>query len=474
MNSPWLLRVAVTLICAASGAVLVHLLGANVFGVALGASLGAAAWVLVDGLAAERVVAWLQRGTPDPAPRMAGLWAELAYRIERALRQREDALTRQQQRHTQLLDAIEASPNGVLLLDANDHIEWCSQRAAAHLGLDPQRDAGQHVTNLVRYPAFVACLAQGDDATPALFEGPAGGTVSTYVCRYGEGSRLVITQDVTERERTEAMRRHFVANVSHEIRTPLTVVAGFVETLRTLELSEAERQRVLQLMHEQAQRMQALVADLLVLAQLEGSARPQVNEWHDLRHLMTDALATARLLSAGAHELRATIPKGVEVAGNGSELLSALSNLLNNAVRYTPAGGVVELSYVAHANGTLQIDVRDSGIGVAREHLPRLTERFYRVDQGRSRNTGGTGLGLAIVKHVMQRHGGELLVQSELRRGSVFSMVLPGSRLRLAGPDPVALLSAGGRSGSAPDDLSGAVPGLATPSPAEPAPSLGG
>ncbi len=463
-----------TLLCAAAGAGLMHLLGAQVFGVALGASLGAAGWVLVDSLAAARVVAWLQRGAHGPAPRQAGLWAELADRIERALRQREAKLVRQQQRHAHLLDAIEASPNGVLLLDANDHIEWCSRRAAAHLGLEPQRDAGQHATNLVRHPAFVARLAQGDDAAPALFEGPGGGTVSAYVCRYGEGSRLVITQDVTERERTETMRRHFVANVSHEIRTPLTVVAGFVETLRTLELSEAERQRVLQLMHEQAQRMQALVADLLVLAQLEGGARPQVNEWHDLRHLMTEALATARLLSGGAHELRASLPKGVEVAGNASELLSALSNLLHNAVRYTPAGGVVELSYVAHAHGTLQIDVRDSGIGVAREHLPRLTERFYRVDQGRSRNTGGTGLGLAIVKHVMQRHGGELLVHSELRRGSVFSMLLPGSRLRQAAPDLVALLSAAGRSGSTPVDQSGAVPGPATPNPAAPAPSLGG
>jgi two-component system phosphate regulon sensor histidine kinase PhoR len=244
--------------------------------------------------------------------------------------------------------------------------------------------------------------------------------------------RLLLSQDITERERAEAMRRDFVANVSHEIRTPLTVLAGFVETLAELPLTEPERRRVLGLMAQQTARMQALVGDLLMLAQLEGSPRPGADRWLPLATLLQRSLADAVALSAGRHLI---VPRGVsdvEVAGTEGELLSAVGNLLGNAVRYTPEGGRIELGWGRQEDGRAFIEVSDTGPGIAREHLPRLTERFYRVDGSRSRDTGGTGLGLSIVKHVVQRHGGEIDIDSEIGKGSTFRLLLPALRVRLA------------------------------------------
>ena len=244
--------------------------------------------------------------------------------------------------------------------------------------------------------------------------------------------KLVLTQDITERERAESMRRDFVANVSHEIRTPLTVLAGFVETLVQLPLTEAERKRVLVLTGQQTDRMQSLVGDLLTLAQLEGSPRSGADRWLLLQPLMQRALADASALSAGKHSLELVGDDDAELAGSETELLSAVGNLLNNAVRYTAAGGRIALRWRWREDGTGEIEVSDSdsGIGIAREHLPRLTERFYRVDGSRSRDTGGTGLGLSIVKYVVQRHGGEIDVQSEPGKGSNFRLVFPALRVR--------------------------------------------
>jgi len=247
---------------------------------------------------------------------------------------------------------------------------------------------------------------------------------------YGEGLKLVLSQDITERERTESMRRNFVANVSHEIRTPLTVLAGFVETMRELPLSEAERKRVLLLMTGQAQRMQTLVADLLALAKLEGSPLPAAGCWIAVSTLMQRAHVDAVALSAGRHALAFDGGQDAQVAGDEEELFSALNNLVVNAVRYTPSGGRVDVCWLWRDDAAGVIEVRDTGIGIAREHLSHLTERFYRVDSSRSRDTGGTGLGLSIVKHVAQRHGGEIDVHSEPGKGSTFRIVLPPSRVR--------------------------------------------
>jgi two-component system phosphate regulon sensor histidine kinase PhoR len=242
--------------------------------------------------------------------------------------------------------------------------------------------------------------------------------------------KLVLSQDITERERADAMRRDFVANVSHEIRTPLTVLAGFVETMAGVPLTEAERERVLTLMAQQTDRMQALVADLLTLAQLEGSPRPASDRWLAVGALFKRVAADAGALSAGRHRIEVSGGEGAEIAGSETELLSAIGNLLNNAVRYTPEGGRIELHWTERPDGGAEVEVKDTGPGIGREHLPRLTERFYRVDGSRSRETGGTGLGLAIVKHVAQRHGGAIDITSELGKGSCFRLVLPAARVR--------------------------------------------
>ena len=432
----WLLpRLMVSLLALVAGAALGWLVGAMLsapgMGAALGALGGAALVVLRDALHAGRLLRWLRDSEVSAAPRDPGLWGELAYRIERALRSRDQALRGERKRLDEFLSAIEASPNGVLMLDAHDQIVWCSAVAADHLALDPQRDLGQPITNLVRAPAFVAHLQQGGWRESLTFPAPGGrGSLQVAVRAYGELQKLVITQDVTERLRNEAMRRDFVANVSHEIRSPLTVLSGFVETLATLPLTEPERARVLTVMQQQTDRMQALVGDLLTLAQLEGSPRPGAERWLALAPLLQRALADAKGLSAARHAITAEGGADTEVAGSEAELLSAVGNLLTNAVRYTPEGGAIVLSWRQRDDGAGLIEVRDSGIGIAREHLPRLTERFYRVDGSRSRDTGGTGLGLSIVKHVMQRHGGEVTVDSETGKGSVFGLVLPAPRVR--------------------------------------------
>ena len=425
-------------------------LGAALFGFVVGAALRAVTGVeslglgvgivtavllvlLVDAVRGNRLLSWLRGNQLDNAPRDAGLWGELGYRVERAMRDRDRAVASGRLELEQFLSAIEASPNGVLMLDAQEHIMWCNRVAADHFSLDPRRDMQQRITNLVRAPAFVAYLQSGNFVEPlVLGNGRAADTLSIIVRDYGEGMRLVLSLDITERMRSDAMRRDFVANVSHEIRTPLTVLSGFIETMHTLPLTAVERERVLVLMNQQTQRMQTLVADLLTLAQLEGSPRPGPDRWVALDNLLMRVAADAEALSGGRHQLRLKPQVHVELAGIESELLSAIANLVTNAVRYTPDGGDVEAVWRLLEGGNGELTVIDTGPGIAREHIPRLTERFYRVDGSRSRETGGTGLGLSIVKHVMQRHGGELLVQSEVGKGSRFRLVFPAARVRQA------------------------------------------
>ena len=431
----WLPRLLATLLALSVGGWAGHAVG-QLFGRAvLGAWLGAMLVVAVlqarDAVATTRLLRWLKAPLDAEAPRSAGAWGEIGYRFERELQRRERLAAEGAARLDQFLSAIEASPNGVLLLDADECIAWCNAVAAEHFGIDPKRDLRQRVTNLVRTPLFVSYLQGGVYDAPVSFVAPGGETTLSVLVRpYGEGLRLVLSRDVTERLRNEAMRRDFVANVSHEIRTPLTVLAGFVESLQQLQLTDAERQRVLHLMTQQTQRMQRLVDDLLTLAKLEGSPRPGLEQRADVAALMARVTADARSLSAGRHTVRCDPPAAAAaLVGSEAELVSAMQNLAANAVRYTPEGGHIDLGWQLDAAGQGVFEVRDDGVGIAAEHLPRLTERFYRVDGSRSRETGGTGLGLAIVKHVMQRHGGELQIESQPGRGSTFRLVFPAARL---------------------------------------------
>jgi two-component system phosphate regulon sensor histidine kinase PhoR len=347
-----------------------------------------------------------------------------------------------QQRLSAFLAAIQASPNGVMLLDRRNRIEWSNLTAAEQFGIDAERDRLQPIVNLIRDPAFIDYFHGADytgDVVINAKQQPASRPkrVSVQLHPYGEGSKLLITRDVTAIEQAEAMRRDFVANVSHEIRTPLTVLAGFVETLQTLPLAEKERARYLELMATQATRMQSLVADLLTLSQLEGSPPPGVDESTAADTLLTRLEEDARAVSALtgtnnqiAHVIVFEPAPSIELLGNASELFSAASNLVNNAVRYTPLGGRIAVALALQDNGRVLFSVKDSGPGIPPEHLSRLTERFYRVDKSRSRETGGTGLGLAIVKHVVQRHGGELKIDSVVGEGSTFTIALPAHRVK--------------------------------------------
>lgn len=442
---------AVLVFLGAQGGMLVGLAwGVPAFGAGLGAALTAALLALLDALRANRLLQWLRGERGAPAPRDPGLWGELGYRIERGFRLLDLRVNQETARLGQFLSAIEVSPNGVMVLDARGQIDWLNSSAVEHFGLDPARDLRQRVTHLVRAPDFVACLQRGDVSEPVIFRSPrTRATLMVHVRRFGEGMTLVLSQDVTERERHEAMRRDFVANVSHEIRTPLTVLAGFVETLGSLPLTELERRRVVELMGQQTQRMQALVADLLALARLEGSPRPPADHWLPVRRLLEQAGADAVALSGGRHRI-AVRPGdgGAELAGSEGELASAITNLVTNAVRYTPADGSVDIGWAPRPDGGGEIEVRDTGIGIDRAHLPRVTERFYRIDGSRSRDTGGTGLGLSIVKHVVQRHGGELEIRSEPGRGSSFRLVFPAARVRTAPADSAESARPTGSAGS--------------------------
>lgn len=408
-----------------------------------GALVGAIAWSVFDGVRARKVLIWLSRGEASRAPPLSGSWGELVERCRKLIKKLEKKAQNSDARLEDFLAAIQASPNGVVLLDAQGRIEWCNLTSASHLGIDPQRDLGQYLRNMVRAPAFTAYLAAADFDHEIQIDGPGvrpsqPSKISLQIHPYGKKRKLMITRDVTAVQLAETMRRDFVANVSHEIRTPLTVLSGFVETMQSIPLEEAERTRYLSLMSQQARRMQTLVSDLLTLSRLEGSPVPGPGEWMDTEELLSHALQEARGLSQTIgrppHQIEAVEGAALLVSGSKSELLSAMSNLLSNAVRYTPGGGIIRAGWLQTADGGGQFFVSDTGPGIAPEHLPRLTERFYRVDRSRSRESGGTGLGLAIVKHVAQRHGGLVDVQSTPGQGSRFTITLPASRIRLRSP----------------------------------------
>ena len=417
-------------------------LGGMLFGVdaaGAGAWLGSLCWALQQLWRAHRLEAWFRSGPVGDPPRLSGLWREVGDRIRRVLRLREKEVQDHAERLQRYLNAIQASPNGVTLLDRDGRIEWCNSAASQHLGIDAQRDQGQHVVHLVREPAFARYFQQASHEGEVLMDGRSPSItqmrkLSVQIYPYGDGQQLLLTRDITALTQADQMRRDFVANVSHEIRTPLTVLAGFVETLQSLPLNDEERQHYLQLMAVQAGRMQTLVQDLLTLSQLEGSPPPGASEQVPLPRLMAQIEADAQALSAlqgesgqPVHQLLfAPSPDWVLQAAR-TELLSAVSNLVSNAVRYTPAGGRIQVDWREQGD-ELVMSVRDTGPGIAAEHLPRLSERFYRVDRSRSRETGGTGLGLAITKHVAQRHGGALRIESQPGAGSTFMLVLPASR----------------------------------------------
>jgi two-component system phosphate regulon sensor histidine kinase PhoR len=398
-------------------------------------------WLAVDSIRAARVLTWLRSGNASEIALTGGIWGEVGGRIRKMVRARDRIARDSESRLQDFLAAMQASPNGVVLLDAENRIEWFNQTAASHFGLDAKRDLLQHFGNLVRDPGFAAYFSTRDfrhDIQMPGRENTASRPVSlsVHLHPYGEGRSLILSRDVTAKEQAEAMRRDFVANVSHEIRTPLTVLAGFVETLQSLTLQTAERNRYLDLMSQQAHRMQTLVSDLLTLSRLEGSPLPSSMDWVPVSALMAqceqDGKDLSQVLWSKGQTLNFHVSAPSEIAGSASELQSAMSNLIGNAIRYSPADKSIEIRWDLLEDGAAIFSVQDFGAGIAPEHIPRLTERFYRIDSSRSRETGGTGLGLAIVKHVTQRHGAELEIESTPGKGSKFAIRFPAQRVRLA------------------------------------------
>ena len=365
------------------------------------------------------------------APKAFGTWEEIYYRLNKLVRSWRDQVLEIEQQHSRFIQAVQATPNGVVMLNEDDQIEWCNGIAEQHFGINAKRDAMQRVTHILRKPAFVQYIIRQNYREPVrltnmgLFE---QFSLDVQIFPYGDKQKLLLSQDVSQIEKTDSMRRDFVANVSHELKTPLTVLSGFLETVQELELNEEDRKKYLDLMSVQTGRMKTLVEDLLTLAKLEGNPEPPVTQVVPMGVMLSRLQADAQGLSQGRHQILVENNSQKNVLGDDLELYSAFGNLVSNAVRYTPDGGNITIRWSDSGDEAI-FSVIDTGTGIAQEHIPRLTERFYRVDRSRSRDTGGTGLGMAIVKHVISRHHGELKIESTLGIGSEFSLSFPQQRI---------------------------------------------
>ncbi len=411
---------------------------ALIIGVALliGAPLGLA-WTLVGAALVAyliwhlrnlyRLERWLRDSHSIHPPDAAGIWGEvfhLLYRGQQRNRKRKRRLAGILNRFQQATTAL---PDATVVLGENDEIEWFNSAAKSLLGLNTASDVGQRIDNLLRNPRFIALLDGGDDNARVQMASPVDPTLTLQlrIVPYGRKQRLLIARDISRQLRVEQTQRDFVANVSHELRTPLTVISGYLETLSEIDAeSGGQWRRELELMSQQGERMRQIVEDLLLLSRLESGAGPVREEVAVAPMVETIAAALRLLCEENGQSLELELDDDLRLYGAERELYSAFFNLATNAHRYTPKGGRITLSWYRDEDGA-HFEVRDSGVGIPPEHIPRLTERFYRIDVGRSREAGGTGLGLAIVKQVLNRHRAQLYIESTPGQGSLFSCDFP-------------------------------------------------
>jgi two-component system phosphate regulon sensor histidine kinase PhoR len=380
-----------------------------------------------------RLIRWLQQTGTKP-PEAKGLWGEIFDALYHYQRHQEKAQHRLKHILGRIQESSHALKDGVVMIDNKGDLEWWNQAAEALIGLRNPGDRGHPITHLLREPRFVEYFERQQYKEPLILPSPIteGRTLEYQITLFGENERLLLIRDFTKVQRLEQMRQDFIANVSHELRTPLTVLSGFLETFSDhADQLPHKWQRGLTLMRQQSTRMEHLVEDLLTLSRLETSDfEPEIEPIavHELlKSIRNDALA----LSGNQHQILLEADYHLKVYGSEKELRSAFSNLVFNAVKYTAAGTEITIRW-HHDRAGAHLDVVDQGAGIDPQHLPRLTERFYRVDQGRSSNTGGTGLGLAIVKHVMLRHHGRLGIASRLGQGSCFTCHFPLSRIYIS------------------------------------------
>jgi two-component system, OmpR family, phosphate regulon sensor histidine kinase PhoR len=378
---------------------------------------------------------WFKNPEVKTIPEGAGVWEDVFTALLQYARTNianQNQLSSALERFNLTANAI---PDGLVILGASNEIEWCTPHAESQLGLDFSSDKNLPIVNLVRDSHFIAYLYNGDFTEPFKLKSWQNSDLiyEIQLISFGENQKLLICRDTTQLEKVEVMRRDFIANVSHELRTPLTVVGGFLETLGDMKGAVPDAiKSYFELMQDQTSRMRRIIEDLLTLSKIESNVEEpesiEINMGKLLKQIQSDALSLSHSLYKSKHLVKLDIDETVNIVGSQNELQSALGNLVSNAVRYTPKGGEVSISWGMQGEQAI-FTVRDTGIGIEQQHIDRLTERFYRVDRGRSRETGGTGLGLSIVKHILIRHQAKLEISSEIGTGSTFSVLFPKTRL---------------------------------------------
>lgn len=380
----------------------------------------------------KKVYKWLGSAL-DADLDVKGIWEELTYSVYRKRkrsRQRKKSLSKMLRRFQ---DAVSNMPDAAVVLDTENNILWLNPAASNILRLTV-KDIGNNIGNLIRIPSFIHYLKHADDAESFEMLSPVDETqtLDIRIMPYGVGQNLLLVRNITQVQRLKVMRQEFVANVSHELRTPLTVILGYLESLEDIDdLTLEEIKQQLLKLKSPAKRMNQIVADLLMLSRLDMdvpsdmSSSPQI----DMSVLLQMVKKDGEQLSQSRHDITLDIEQPVKLRAIESEIYSAISNLVSNAIRYSPDGGPISITAGLKANH-YEISVSDHGLGIAQEHLARLTERFYRVDAGRSREVGGTGLGLAIVNQILRRHDAELKIRSVPGKGSSFSCIFPLSRIQ--------------------------------------------
>ena len=425
--------------------ILVGLTGTTLVGLIFGYPLygllfglvGYLCWTLVQ---SRRLYYWLANpAASDEPPRSIGLWGDILDKLHKLHRNHLLAEDRLRARINRVQESTNAMRDGVIMTDANGVMEWWNGSAEQLLGFRRSTDQGQYIHNLIRTPAFKAYFDARDYREPLELNSPARPhlRLQIQISLFGDDDRLVVAKDVTRLYQLEQMRRDFVGNVSHEMRTPLTVISGYLETLvdHGDELPPKWR-RAINTMAEQSSRMEALITDLILLSRIETGEHTADDTLTDPGALLRQICQDPRTLSRDQdHEISVDIADARLLKGDEGQLRSAFSNLIFNAVKYTPAGGRITVSWSANRDGA-HLSVKDTGIGIDPVHIPRLTERFYRADPSRHKDTGGTGLGLAIVKHVLINHDGNLEIRSHIGEGSEFICHFPKERLVEKSPEP--------------------------------------
>jgi two-component system phosphate regulon sensor histidine kinase PhoR len=418
---------------------LARLLGALAGAVVIGWLLGQVAYTVVAVLGAylalnlvrlHRLERWLRRRRTEEPPDFVGVWGDVVALVMRIYRRKQFHKRRIVQLFREFRRMTTAMPDGVVVMSAEREILWFNRNAGRLLHLRRKVDYGQRIDNLVRQPDFGRYLAAGDYSQPVVIRSAANSELhlALQVVAYGAGQQLLLVRGVTRQVRLEVLRKDFVANASHELRSPLTVIAGYLDTLAEEQGMDPAWRAPLQEMRRQAERMRSVVDALIELSRLEAASGEAGHELVDVNGMLALMRRDVLALERRPREIALEIESDAKLLGSEHELHSVFANLMQNAVKYTPEDGRVDIRWWVDASGA-HFSVSDTGVGIAREHLPRLTERFYRVDPGRARATGGSGLGLAIVKHALQRHGGTLEIESEEGVGSRFTCHFPLRRV---------------------------------------------